>query len=137
MLAFDFGLKQIGVAVGNSLLGTTQPLSVIAAKEGVPDWHIVGALIEEWRPDLLLVGDPLNMDGSESDLGRRALKFARRLEGRFGLPVDRVDERLSSFEAKQSSRERGHKGDYRARPVDAYAAEIILQSWLAENPPAD
>lgn len=137
MLAFDFGLKQIGVAVGNSLLGTTQPLSVIAAKEGVPDWQTVGALIDEWRPDLLLVGDPLNMDGSQSELGRRALKFARRLEGRFGLPVAMADERLSSFEAKQSSRARGHKGDYRARPVDAYAAEIILQSWLAENPSAD
>ncbi len=135
MLAFDFGLRQIGVAVGNTLLGTTRPLPVLTAREGAPDWSAVAALIDEWRPDLLLVGDPLNMDGSESELGRRARKFARRLEGRFGLPVEMADERLTSFEAKQASREQGHRGDYRARPVDSYAAEIILRSWLAIEAP--
>ena len=132
-MAFDFGLRQIGVAMGNCVLGTTQPLSILKAKEGVPQWQIVHALIEEWRPDLLIVGDPLNMDGSVSELSERARKFARRLHGRLGLPVEMIDERLSSFEAKQNSREQGHRGNFKEQPVDSYAAELILQTWLAES----
>lgn len=130
MIAFDFGLRQIGVAVGNSLLATTQALAVLRAKEGVPDWQAVTQLIDEWRPDLLVVGDPINMDGSDSELSTRARKFARRLHGRLGLPVVMADERLSSFEAKQLSREQGHRGDYRRHPVDSQAAELVLRSWL-------
>ena len=131
-MAFDFGLRQIGVAVGNCLLQTSQPLAILKAREGIPDWQAVAKLIDEWGPQLLLVGDPLNMDGSDSPLGERARKFARRLHGRLGLPVTLVDERLSSFEAKQNSREHGHRGDFRRQPVDSYAAELILQSWLRD-----
>jgi putative Holliday junction resolvase len=131
VIAFDYGLRQIGVAVGNSLLQTTQPLAVLKAKDGVPDWPLLTLLVAEWQPDLLVVGDPLNMDGSESELCQRARKFARRLHGRLGLPVDMTDERLTSFEAKQISRERGHKGDYKRHPIDSQAAELILQAWLA------
>ena len=130
VLAFDFGLRQIGVAVGNCLLGTTQPLSILKARDGQPDWEAVAALIDEWAPALLLVGDPLNMDDSVGELAERARKFARRLEGRFGLPVEMVDERLSSFEAKQTLRERGHGGDYKTAPADSLAAELILRTWL-------
>jgi putative holliday junction resolvase len=130
VLAFDFGLRQIGVAVGNTLLGTTRPLTVLKAREGIPDWPAIEALIREWQPDLLVVGEPLNMDGSPSALSARAEKFAKRLHGRLGLPVEMTDERLSSFEAKQQSRARGHGGDYRKEPVDSYAAELILQTWL-------
>jgi putative Holliday junction resolvase len=133
-MAFDFGLRQIGVAVGNAELTTTQPLSILRARDGVPDWSAVGRLIEEWQPDLLVVGDPLNMDGTASELGARAGKFARRLEGRFNLPVAMVDERLSSFEAKQNSREQGHRGDYRKQPIDSLAAELILRTWLGQRP---
>lgn len=129
-MAFDYGLRQIGVAVGNSLLRSTQPLAVIHAKDGIPDWQALTQLIEEWRPELLVVGDPLNMDGSESELCRRARKFARRLHGRLGLPVEMADERLTSFEAKQISRERGHRGDYKREPIDSQAAELVLQTWL-------
>ena len=132
-MAFDFGLRQIGVAVGNTLLGTTQPLPILRAVEGSPQWQAVAALIEEWRPDLLVIGDPLNMDGSDSEMSDRARKFARRLQGRFGLPTRMTDERLSSFEAKQNSREQGHRGDFKARPIDSHAAELILQTWLAET----
>lgn len=131
VIAFDYGLRQIGVAVGNSLLQTTQPLAVLKAKDGVPDWPLLTLLVAEWQPDLLVVGDPLNMDGSESELCQRARKFARRLHGRLGLPVDMTDERLTSFEAKQISRERGHKGDYKRHPIDSQAAELVLQAWLA------
>ncbi len=130
VLAFDFGLVQIGVAVGNTLLRSTQPLAILRAREGIPDWQALEQLVRDWQPDLLLVGDPLNMDGSDSELCERARKFARRLHGRLGLPVTMVDERLTSFEAKQVSREQGHRGDYKRRPIDSQAAELVLQSWL-------
>lgn len=133
VMAFDFGLRQIGVASGNSLIGTTQPLPILKAKDGIPHWHTLESLIAQWQPDLLLVGDPLNMDGSDSELCLRARKFARRLHSRLGLKVEMVDERLSSFAAKQDSRERGHRGDFKAQPVDSLAAELILQTWLAER----
>jgi putative Holliday junction resolvase len=131
-MAFDFGLRQIGVAVGNCLLGTTRALPILRAKEGIPDWAEVERLVGEWQPDLLVIGDPLNMDGSASELSARAGKFARRLHGRTGLPTEMCDERLSSIEAKQNSREQGHRGDYHRQPVDSQAAELILQTWLAE-----
>lgn len=132
-MAFDYGLRQIGVAIGNALLGTSQALPILKAKDGIPDWQAVEALVQEWQPDLLLVGEPINMDGTESELSRRANKFGRRLHGRLGLAVEMVDERLSSFEAKTLSRERGHSGDYHREPIDSLAAELILQTWLSEQ----
>lgn len=132
-MAFDFGLRQIGVAVGNCLLFTTQPIVVLRAREGQPQWDSVASLLAEWQPELLLVGDPLNMDGSASDMAGRARRFARRLHGRFGLPVEMADERLTSFAVKQEQRDRGHAGDYRRQPVDSLAAELILQGWMAER----
>ena len=133
VMAFDFGLRQIGVAVGNCLLETSQPLDIVRARDGVPDWSSIEALLQEWQPDLLLIGDPLNMDGTDSDLGARAQKFSRRLHGRFGLAVALVDERLTSFEAKQTLQAQGHKGDYKNQPADSVAAELILQSWMREQ----
>lgn len=135
ILAFDFGLRQIGIAVGNATLGTTQPLRILPARDGRPDWESVAELFEEWQPDLVLVGDPINMDGSTSELAQRSRKFARRLEGRYGLKTIMVDERLSSFEVKSRQREAGHRGDYRRHPVDSLAAELILQSWLSSCRP--
>lgn len=132
-MAFDFGLRQIGVAVGNCILFTTQPLVVLRAREGQPQWDSVASLLGEWQPDLLLVGDPMNMDGSSSDMAERAGRFARRLHGRFGLPVEMADERLTSFAVKQEQRERGHRGDYHRQPVDSLAAELILQGWMAQR----
>lgn len=129
-MSFDFGLRNIGVAVGNYLLGTTQPLAVLRARDGQPNWQALTNLVSEWQPERLVVGEPLNMDGSDSELSQRAAKFARRLHGRLGLPVDMVDERLSSAEAKSISREQGHGGDYTADPIDSLAAELILKSWL-------
>ncbi|MEZ5570544.1 MAG: Holliday junction resolvase RuvX [Halioglobus sp.] len=133
VMAFDFGLRQIGVAVGNSLLGTTTPLPVILAKDGIPDWRVLENLVAQWRPDLLVVGEPLNMDGTVSELSNRATKFSRRLHGRLGLNVEMVDERLSSFEAKSISRDQGHRGDFKQQPIDSLAAELILKTWLSEN----
>jgi len=132
VLAFDFGLRQIGVAVGNALLGTSQPLTVLRARDGQPQWAQLEALLKEWQPDLLLVGDPLNMDGSVSELAERSRKFGRRLRGRYQLPVTLVDERLTSFEVKREQREAGHRGDYRENPIDSLAAELILNDWLRD-----
>lgn len=132
-MAFDFGLRQIGVAMGNCLLGTTTPLPVLRARDGIPQWRELENLVDEWRPDLLVVGEPLNMDGTPSEMGVLAAKFARRLHGRLGVEVVLVDERLSSFDAKLTSREHGHSGDFKRQPVDSLAAELILQTWLAQN----
>lgn len=133
ILAFDYGLRQIGVAVGNGVLGTTQTLPILRARDGKPDWEEVGRLVAEWQPDLLIIGDPLNMDGSVSEFALRARRFARRLEGRLGVKAVMMDERLSSFEVKTQQREQGHRGDYRSEPIDSLAAELILQDWLRQQ----
>lgn len=135
-MAFDFGLRQIGVAVGNLVTSTGQALTVLRARDGIPDWDEIGRLLQEWQVGQLVVGLPLNMDDSESELSQRAEKFGRRLQGRYGLPVDYMDERLSSFEAKQQLAEQGHRGNYRDQPADALAAELILRSWF-ENRAAE
>jgi putative Holliday junction resolvase len=135
LLGFDYGTRQIGVAVGQTLTGTAQPLRVLKARDGVPDWQQIAALIDEWKPDALVVGLPLNMDGTPSDMSARAEKFARRLEGRYRLAVHCVDERLSTFEAKQALRDsRRTPSSYRDDPVDALAAALLLQTWLGERP---
>lgn len=130
VLAFDYGLKNIGVAYGQSLTGTASELPPLPARDGVPDWERVGKLIKEWQPQLLLVGLPLNMDDTESELSQRACKFANRLNGRFSLPVELFDERLTTRMAKEEARERGHKGNYGNAPVDSIAARLLLESWL-------
>lgn len=135
VLGFDYGTRQIGVAVGQTITGSAQPLMVLKARDGVPDWQQIAGLLEEWKPDALIVGLPLNMDGTPSEMSARAEKFARRLEGRYQLKVHCVDERLSTFEAKQSLRDsRRTPSSYRDDPVDALAAALLLQTWLSEQP---
>ena len=92
-LAFDYGLASIGVAYGQSMTGTAQPLTPLKARDGIPDWQLIGKLIEEWRPSQCIIGLPLNMDGSESEISRRARKFGDRLKGRFGVIIEFMDER--------------------------------------------
>jgi len=124
IMAFDYGIKKMGVAIGQSVTFSANPLGRISAKDGIPDWNEIGKLIQEWQPDLFVVGLPLNMDGSESDISIRAEKFARRLTGRFNIPHKTVDERLSSFEAKQLS---GESDD-----IDSIAASLILETYFRE-----
>lgn len=100
-LGFDYGTQRIGVAFGQSLTGTAQPICVLRARDGIPDWAEIESLIAEWRPNLFVVGLPYNLDGSESDLMVRAVKFANRLNGRFNKPSYGMDERLSSVEAAE------------------------------------
>ncbi len=132
-LAFDFGLRSIGIAYGQSLTGTAKPLPTLQAKDGIPDWNKIGKLIEEWRPSILIIGLPLNMDDTESELSRRARKFGNRLHGRFNIPIDFMDERLSSFEVKQTEKEKGHKGNYKNDPIDSLAAQLILEDWFKQT----
>ncbi|CAN7189699.1 Holliday junction resolvase RuvX [Pseudomonas solani] len=134
LLGFDYGTKQIGVAVGQAVTGQARELCVLKAQNGVPDWQKVEALLKEWQPDAIVVGLPLNMDGTPSDMSERAEKFARRLNGRFNLPVFTHDERLTTFEAKGQRLAQGQRGGYRDNPVDALAAALLLEGWLAEHP---
>nr|WP_173175263.1 Holliday junction resolvase RuvX [Pseudomonas tohonis] len=134
LLGFDYGTKQIGVAVGQAVTGQARELCVLKAQNGVPDWQKVEALLKEWQPDAIVVGLPLNMDGTPSDMSERAQKFARRLNGRFNLPVFTHDERLTTFEAKGQRLAQGQRGGYRENPVDALAAALLLEGWLAEHP---
>lgn len=134
LLAFDYGTKNIGIACGQTISGTANALAPLKAKDGIPDWTQVEKVLAEWLPDLVLVGLPLNMDDSESDLSVRARKFGNRLHGRFGVKVEMVDERLSSFEAKGEVMSRGGSRDYKHNPVDSIAARLILESWLENRP---
>lgn len=129
-LGFDYGTQRIGVAVGQSISGSAQPLTVLRARDGIPDWAQIAALIEQWQPGALVVGLPYNMDGSESELLLRAVKFGKRLHGRFGQPVFGVDERLSSRAAIEQVIEQ--QGPGKTTAIDHIAAQIILENWFAE-----
>ena len=118
-LAFDYGAKRVGVATGNTLTRQAQPLRTVAA-EGDARFEAIGALIEEWRPDALVVGVPFHPDGAAHDNTERARRFGRQLNGRFQLPVHEVDERYTTTEAAS----RG------ARDLDAASAAIILDQFL-------
>jgi putative Holliday junction resolvase len=134
LLGFDYGTKQIGVAVGQVITGQARELCTLKATQGVPDWSQIEALIREWKPDAIVVGLPLNMDGTPSEMSAKAEKFSRRINGRFNVPVYTHDERLTTFEAKGERMSRGgQKGSYKDNPVDAIAAMLLLQGWLDAN----
>jgi putative Holliday junction resolvase len=132
-MAFDFGTRRIGVAVGQELLGSGQPVALIPARDGIPDWQQIESLLEEWRPDLVVVGLPLNMDDTENDMCARARKFGKRLHGRYHLPVEMVDERLTSFEAKGEVMAAGGSRDFGRHGVDDRAAVLILETWFGQR----
>lgn len=130
LLGFDYGTKQIGVAVGQVITGQARELCTLKAQDGIPDWAQVEKLIKEWKPDAIVVGLPLNMDGTPSDMSARAQKFANRLHGRYNLPVHTHDERLTTYAAKGERLAQGQRDGYRERPVDALAAALLLEGWL-------
>jgi putative Holliday junction resolvase len=135
VLAFDFGLRRIGVAVGNTLTSAAEPLATLAARRGVPDWDEVAHCFAEWHPGVVVVGVPCNMDDSPGPLTAAARAFAAELSARFGVPVEGIDERLSSREAGQALKERRQSGALRRRvrrgDVDREAACVLLRQWLA------
>ncbi len=127
ILAFDFGTLKMGVAIGQTITGTANPLPILKARDGIPNWDEIEKIIREWKPDKILVGLPLNMDGSYSELANLSEKFSRRLHGRFNIEVELVDERLSSFAAQEDQKEQTGKSH---SPVDSVAACYIFESWM-------
>lgn len=129
-LGFDFGTTRIGVAVGQEITMTATPISPLKARDGIPNWDTIAALVTEWQPDAFVVGLPLNMDGTENEMCLRARKFAKRLHGRYNKPSYMMDERLSSYEAKGYVIHNGGNRNFKANSVDGIAAKMILESWL-------
>ncbi|QJY40962.1 Holliday junction resolvase RuvX [Vibrio cholerae] len=131
VMAFDYGTKSIGSAIGQEITGTASPLTAFKANDGIPNWDEIAKQIKEWQPNLLIVGLPTDLHGKDLDtITPRAKKFAQRLDGRFGLPVELHDERLSTTEARA---ELFAMGGYKALSkgnVDYQSAVIILESWF-------
>lgn len=134
ILAFDYGLKSIGVAVGQRLTGTASTLKALKAQDGTPNWEQIEALLKEWRPELVVVGLPLNMDGSEQPFTARVHKFINRLHGRFGVKVIAQDERLTTVDARAELFSQGGFKKLSKDAVDCYSAKLILESWFDNNP---
>ena len=132
-LGFDFGMKNIGVAVGQDLTHSANPLTVIKAREGIPNWGQIQALIDQWQPQQLIVGLPFNMDGTEQEMTQAARRFGNRLNGRFHLPVEWQDERLSTFEALDQLGIQSKMQSNNREDVDRISAQLILQSWLNQQ----
>ena len=130
VLAFDFGEKRIGVAVGDLELRIAHPLTTIADEDNASRFAAIGALVQEWRPARFVVGLPSHADGTEHEMSRLARRFAQRLEGRFGIPAAFVDERLTSVAAESRLRESGTRPDRIAGALDAAAAQEILQAYF-------
>ncbi len=134
VMGFDYGTRRIGVAVGQELTATTQSLATVAVINNKPDWPHITRLLDEWRPDLIIVGLPLNMDGSEHEMSRAARRFANRLNGRYDIAVEMVDECLTSLEAEEIVTRQRRSGERRKRDtktgIDQIAAELILRSWF-------
>lgn len=132
-LAFDYGLRRIGVAVGQGITASANPLAAVDSRDGRPDWAAISALIDQWRPRGLVVGLPRTLEGGEHPLAARIERFCRQLAGRYGLPVHTVDERLSSREAESRLREARRQGRRRTvhkQEVDSMAAAILLENWF-------
>ena len=130
VLAFDFGTRRIGVAVGEALLGRARPLTTISGAANDERFAAIARLIAEWQPNRLVVGLPLSLDGTAHEMTARCRRFAHQLEGRFRLPVELVDERLSSAAAEAGLAERGLDWKQRKQHLDAEAAAILLQNFF-------
>lgn len=130
LLGFDFGMKRIGIAVGQTLTQSARPLETIQANKGVPDWVYLQKLVKLWQPNAFVVGIPLNMDGTEQALTHSARQFANVLKERFHLPVYGIDERLSTKDARERLFTTGGYKALQKGQVDSVAAQLILQNWL-------
>lgn len=133
VLGFDFGKKYIGVAVGQEITGNASPLGTIKATDGIPNWESLTNYISEWQPDLIVVGLPLNMDGTEQQLTKDARRFGNRVAGRFGLKVEFQDERLTTADAKEQLFSRGGFKNLKKDNIDAESARLILESFFEQN----
>lgn len=133
LIAFDFGMKRIGMAVGQTITKQARPLETLAAKNGEPDWPTLDKLMKKWRPDALVIGIPLNMDGSEQLITHAARQFAALLQQRFNLPVYEIDERLTTKDAREHLFTQGGYKALQGGQVDQVAAQLMLQNWFNDN----
>ena len=124
IVAFDYGTKKIGVAVGQTETYTSSPLQIIYNEHDKTNWNEISILINEWNPDLILVGKPMNMDGTESDIMKRVDNFFKKLEKFSNIECKYIDERLTTFEAKEIL------GESKVAEVDAHAAKILIDNWF-------
>lgn len=125
VLGFDFGLRRIGVAVGQTVTQTASPEAIVKSKDGKPDWEHITQLFENWKPSAIVVGLPMRLDGTEQALTQPARKFGQRLSGRYHCPIFYIEEQLSSIAAEDRQLKQQH--------IDDHAAQIILENWLEAN----
>ena len=127
IIAFDYGEKKIGVAVGQTSTNTSSPLKIIFNKDNKTNWISISSLLDEWKPDLILLGKPLNMDGSESKIMKKVVQFYKELKSIYDVDIEFVDERLTTFEAREILKDERHDN------VDAHAAKILIDSWFENS----
>tara|TARA_X000000368_G_scaffold261301_1_gene206795 strand:+ start:2941 stop:3336 length:396 start_codon:yes stop_codon:yes gene_type:complete len=127
IVAFDFGTKKIGVAVGQTSTYTSSPLQVISSKDNKVKWNEIMILLDEWKPELVIVGKPLNMDGTDSEIMKEVEKFYQKLKSIYDAKFEYIDERLTTFEARQILEEK------KFETVDANAAKILIDNWFELN----
>ena len=127
IIAFDYGEKKIGVAVGQTSTNTSSPLKIIFNKDNKTNWISISSLLHDWKPDLILLGKPLNMDGSESEIMKKVDKFYKELKSIYDADIEFIDERLTTFEAREILKDEKHDN------VDAHAAKILIDNWFDIN----
>ena len=133
LMCFDFGKKRIGVAVGQMITQTAQPLTTLQAKDGIPNWDEVNKMVKKWRPDAFIVGIPRNMDGTDQPITISAREFANSLKDQYNLPVYEMDERLTTKDARERLFEEGGFKALQKGTIDQVAAQLILQNWFATH----
>ncbi len=136
VIAFDFGLKRTGVAVGNTVIGSATPECTLISKDELPDWNAITKLFEEWKPAQIVVGMPIELDGGENPLKKRIDRFCNQIQGRYNIAVDQENEQFTSIEAAQrlkQLRQSGRKQKITKDEVDKIAASIILENWMRKN----
>ena len=127
IIAFDYGEKKIGVAVGQTSTNTSSPLQIIFNNDNKTNWISISSLLDEWKPDLILLGKPFNMDGSDSEIMKKVDKFYKELKSIYHADIEFVDERLTTFEAREILK------DEKQDNVDAHAAKILIDNWFEIN----
>ncbi len=129
VMAFDFGLRNIGIAIGQNITKSASTFYAIKAKEGKPDWMKLDSIVKEWEPSLFIVGDPINMDGTKSEFQKRILKFSNDLKKRYAINIYKMDERLTTKEAKERIKDESN-GLQASANKHSISAQIILEDWF-------
>lgn len=133
LIGIDFGMKRIGLAIGQTITQTARPLATINARQGEPDWQNLEKIVKQWNPDALVIGIPLNMDGTDQPITHQARAFAAALHNKFALNIYEIDERLSTKAAREKIFQEGGYKALQSRQVDEVAAQLLLEDWFANH----